>query len=180
MVASATVLLAAACGSGGSTSTTTTSGSGYQGNGGRGQAFAAYAACMKQNGVTLTLPSAGARPRGSRGPDGAGYPSGMPRPDRSGGARGDFPGGGGFPGGGAFAKPAGVDDATWQKAQAACASLLPTGRPRGNGMNAAYRNCLQQHGVTLGGNLNTTDPNVKKAMETCQVLRPSVAPSPTA
>ena len=177
LVASAAVALTAACGGGsGGTSNAAATGSATPGYGGRGQAFTAYVDCMKQNGVTLTLPSFGPRTGASRGPQGGGFPSGMPRPDGSRGPRGGFPGGGGF-----LQKPAGIDDATWQKAQAACASVRPSGRPGGgNGMNAAYRNCLQQHGVTLGGNADTADANVKKAMEICKVLRPSAAPAPTA
>ena len=106
-------------------------------------------------------------------------PSGMPRPSGSAGFRGGgFPGGGGF----GFTKPDGVDDATWQKAQAACASLRPSfggggGRNGGNGMNAAYRNCLKEHGVTTTGKLDPADPTVKKAMDTCKVLQPSATPS---
>jgi hypothetical protein len=111
----------------------------------------------------------------------------MPRPDRSAGAGRPSGGpGGGFPGGGfgGFGKPAGVDDATWEKAQTACASLRPSGRPgggggRGNGADAAYRNCLQDHGVTLGGGLKTTDPATQQALEACKVLQPAASPTPT-
>ena len=83
-------------------------------------------------------------------------------------------------------KPDNVSQDTWDKAQAACASVLPSfGAGRGNrgnnGANAAYRNCLQQHGVTLGETpLNTADPAVKKAEETCKVLRPTPSVTPTA
>lgn len=171
VAASATVLLAAACsnGSGG----TTAGGGGNGGNGAGGNtAFAAYADCLKKNGVTITLPSGGPRNR----PSGGARPSGFPRPTGSAGQRG-----GGFPGGGGFGKPDGVDDATWQKAQAACASLRPSGRPgggNGGGANAAYRNCLRDHGVTLGQGLSTTDPKVATAMATCKVLRPTTTPTP--
>lgn len=180
LVASAALVLSvAACGGGSDDSSSASSN-----NPGRGNSeLAAYTACLQKNGVTITMPSGGARMRPS---DGAGrpsgMPSGMPRPSGSAGARG----GGGFPGGGGgFTKPAGVDQATWDKAQAACASVRPSfgaGQGRGgNGANAAYRNCLQQHGVTLGeGGLNTTDPTVKKAEETCKVLRPTASATPTA
>jgi hypothetical protein len=175
LVASAAVLLAAACG--GSTSSNSGSGDGNSGNNGGGRnnaAFTAYIDCMAKNGVTIAMPSGGPRPSRSPGE----FPSGQPRPSGSAGNRG----GGGFPGGGnMFQKPAGVDDATWEKAQAACASVRPSGRGgNGGGANQAYRNCLQQHGVTLGGNLNTTDPTVQKAMETCKVLRPTASATPTA
>jgi hypothetical protein len=169
MTASATVALAAAC----SGSSTPASGGGNQAAGG-GAAFTAYADCLKKNGVTITIPTGSPRTR----PSGEARPSGQPRPSGSAGNRG-----GGFPGGG-FGKPEGVDDATWQKAQAACASLRPSGRPGGggrggdNGANAAYRNCLRDHGVTMGaGGLNTTDPATAKALEACKVLRPTATPT---
>lgn len=176
-MASAAVLLAAACG-GSTTSSSSGTGGGGNGGGGNAAAFTAYIDCMAKNGVTITMPSF--QPRASRSP--GEFPSGQPRPSGSAGAR---RGGGGFPGGGGmFQKPAGVDDATWTKAQAACASVRPSGRGNGgggNGANAAYRNCLQQHGVTLGdGNLKTSDPTVKKAMETCKVLRPAPSATPSA
>ncbi|WP_433293168.1 hypothetical protein ACQP2F_29940 [Actinoplanes sp. CA-030573] len=182
VVASAAVLLAAACG-GGSDSSGGGNATGT-GGGGNNQAFTAYIDCLKKNGVTITLPSRGPRGDGaSRGPGEGfpegGFPSGMPRPSGSAFARGN-----GVPGGGFLQKPAGVDDATWEKAQSACASVRPSfggNRNGGNGANAAYRNCLQQHGVTQGETpLNTADPTVKKAMETCKVLQPQPNASPTA
>jgi hypothetical protein len=182
IVAAATVALAAACGGGDSPdSTGTDEGPGQ--NGGGNNAFAAYAQCLQQNGVTITMPSAGVRNRPSggfsRGPDGN-RPSGMPRPSGSG-----FPrGGGGFPGGMGMQKPADVDQATWDKAQAACAAQLPSGRPGGNrdnGANAAYRNCLRDHGVAQnGGQPDANDETVKKAQEACQVLRPQPSATPSA
>jgi hypothetical protein len=114
-------------------------------------------------------------------PDGA-RTSGMPRPRPSGSAGRGFPGGGGF--GGGFAKPANVDDATWQKAQQACASVRPSfgpGNRQGGGtQNAAFQNCMKDHGVTDLQNLSTTDPTVKKALDVCRVLRqsqPSATPA---
>jgi hypothetical protein len=170
LVASAALVLsAAACGGGSAASSTGT------GNNGSGNtAFAAYTQCLQQNGVTITMPSGGPRSRPS---DGAGRPSGQPWPSGSAGARGGFPGGGGFQ------KPDNVSQDTWDKALAACKSMRPSmaaGRG-GTGANAAYRNCLQQHGVTLGqGGLNTTDPTVKKAEEICKVLSPAASATPTA
>jgi hypothetical protein len=80
-----------------------------------------------------------------------------------------------------------VDDATWQKAQQACASLLPSGGPQGGGQNnsaiTAYRNCLSQHGVTAStgaGQLNTADPAVAAAVKACAALEPSGQPAPSA
>ena len=169
-VASAAVLLVAACGG-------NSSGSSGGGQNGGNNAFAAYTQCLAKNGVTITMPSRGAR-TGAGFPQGA-RPSGMPRPSGSRGA------GGGFPGGGGFQKPEGVDDATWQKAQEACAPVRPSfggGNRGGNGQNSAFRNCLKDHGVTAtGGNLDTDDATVKKALETCRVLQqPQASATPTA
>ncbi len=187
-VAATAVAFTAACGGGSGDS----SGTGPNANGGGGgnNEFAAYVECLQKNGVTITMPSFGARNRpsggASRGP-GEGYPgggtrSGGPRPSGS-----RFPGGG-FPGGGfGIQKPAGVDDATWEKAQSACASLRPSGRPgngnRGNGQNAAFQNCMKDHGVTIteGQRLDPNDATVKKALETCRVLQqPQPSTTPTA
>lgn len=179
-------MLAAGCG--GSKSSTTSTSPGQQPGG--SDSVQAYLSCLSKNGVTMQMPSgrpsfpgdtrpSGVRPSGAF-PSGA-FPSGV-RPS------GGFPGGGGgFPGGGGgglFQKPSNVDDATWQKAQAACASVRPSfGSGGGNGDNgatAAYRNCLSQHGVTVGnGPLNTADPKYAAAAKACAPLRPSVAPSAT-
>ncbi|GIF37138.1 hypothetical protein [Actinoplanes xinjiangensis] len=189
---SVAMLFTAACGS--DEATTDDSGTTGQ-NGGGDSAFAAYISCLNENGVTVTMPSGGpgggTRPSGapdgvrpSGGPGGGEsgvLPSGRPRPSGSAGQRG----GGGFPGGGGFSKPEGVDDATWQKAQEACASVRPSmGAGRGNsgggngnggggrGANAAYENCLKENGVTDTTNPDTSDATVKKAVETCSVLKP--------
>jgi hypothetical protein len=176
VVASAALLISAAACGGGSDADSANGGGGTPEG---ASAFTAYTDCLKQNGVTITLPSGGPRTRPSGGAFPSGRPSGMPRPSGSARAGGD-----GLPGGGGFTKPEGVDDATWQKAQTACASVRPSGRPggggngRGSGMNAAYRNCLQDHDVTLDqGGLNTADPAVQKAVEACKALAPSAAPS---
>jgi hypothetical protein len=187
LVATGAVLLAAACGGGSdSSNSSSTGGQNANGGGGNNAAFTAYIACLNKNGVTIAMPSGGVR--GNRPSDGASrspreFASGQPRPSGSAGARGGgFPGGGGF-----FQKPANVDDATWTKAEAACASVRPSfgagggnGGNRGNGMNAAYANCLKQHGVTDTTKLDTGDATVKKAMETCKVLSPAPSASPTA
>lgn len=182
LVASAALVVSVAACSGGSDASTATP-AGNQGDG-QNNAFAAYTQCLQKNGVTITMPSGQPRTRPSGGAGRpSGFPSGFPRPSGSAGQRG----GGGFPGGGGFmTKPDNVSQDTWDKAQAACASVLPSfGAGRGNrgnnGANAAYRNCLQQHGVTLGETpLNTADPAVKKAEETCKVLRPTPSATPTA
>ncbi|MEN3306453.1 MAG: osmoprotectant transport system substrate-binding protein [Micromonosporaceae bacterium] len=156
---------AVACGGG----STGTPGSSATNGGGGNNAFQAYLSCLRQNGVTIQAPAG--RPSGRPG----GFPSGV-RPSGGPGGGGGFPGGGG-----GFQKPAGVDDATWQKAQTACASLRPSGGPGGNrdnGATRAYRDCLSNHGVTASaGPLNTADPKVAAAEQACAVLRPSTAPS---
>jgi hypothetical protein len=176
LVAAAALLVSAAACGGSDTPATGTGNPGGAGSNG----FAAYAECLAKNGVTITMPSGGPRVRPSGAPSGfpgGGFPSGAPRPSGSGRP------GGGFPGGG-FGKPEGVDDATWQKAQQACASVLPSGRAGGNGrggngMSAAYRNCLQDNGVTLGqGGLATADPAVAKAVKACQALAPTASAAP--
>jgi hypothetical protein len=185
LVASAAlVCTVAACG--GSDDSGSSAAPGQQGGGGGNNGFAAYTQCLSQNGVTVTMPSGMARTRpsdgASRGPRGN-WPSGQPRP--SGSARpSGFPGGGGF--GGGFQKPADVDDATWQKAQSACASLRPSmgagrgnGNGRGNGLNAAYTNCLKEHGVTDLSTLGSTDAKVTEAKTACKALAPTASPTPT-
>jgi hypothetical protein len=127
----------------------------------------AYTACLSQHGVTM--PSS--FPRGNR-PSGA--PSG--RPSRgAGGGRAGF---GNQP-------PPGVDAATWQQAQQACAALRPSGGP-GNGGNrnnaavTAYRNCLSDHGVSMSAGpngLDANDPKVAEAMKVCEPLRPTARPT---
>jgi hypothetical protein len=175
VAAAGAVMLAAACGGGSGSDTT---GGAAPGGGGRNNAaFTAYADCLKKNGVTITVPSGGPRVR----PSGAARPGGPPRPRPSGSARARQ-----FPGGGFFGKPAGVDDATWQKAQSACASLRPSfgagdrgGRP--NGADQAYVNCLRDHGVEMGQGQRprSADPATRKALDACKVLRPTAGPAPT-
>jgi hypothetical protein len=91
--------------------------------------------------------------------------------------------------------PAGVTSAQFQQALQACRSQLPTGG--GNFQNnpafAAYRNCLQLHGVTLPppgsstsssvpgggqgfGGLDRTNPTVQAALQACAALRPAGGP----
>jgi hypothetical protein len=145
--------------------------------GGTNAALEAYTTCLSQNGVKL--PSF-TRPTGRP----SARPSGI-RPSRSPGAGGGFGGGGfsgGFGGGGLFGDannpPQGVDAATWKAALTACASKRPTFNGGGNQNNSqftAYRNCLQDHGVTMdqGTRLSTTDPKTAAALKTCAPLRPT-------
>lgn len=134
--------------------------------------FTAYRDCMAQNGVTL--PDMGQPPAGGAMPTGA-PPSGMPAGAPPSGAAG---------GPGGFALPDGVDQATFDKAQTACASLRPT---MGGGRAparldetavAAFKSCMTDHEVTIpsGDNwmtqLDRTDAKVKAAMDTCAPLLP--------
>jgi hypothetical protein len=136
-----------------------------------------YASCLRKNGVTMPQGNGSGRPSGM-------MPSGG-RPGRVGGSGG--PRGSGDPSGGPGGRiPQGVDPSAWAKAQEACAALRPSGGfgngNRGNA-NAAYRNCLSEHGVTssAGAQLNSTDPTVAEAMKTCAPLRETgSAPAPSA
>ncbi|WFF02699.1 hypothetical protein [Micromonospora sp. WMMD964] len=146
-----------------------------------GTAFAAYQDCLRENGVTL--PSAD--PSRSRGARPSGFPTARPsgfptaRPSASGGP------GRGFPGAGQL--PEGVDEATWQKAQEACGSLRPTGRPggrggpdgsaapgggRGDGRQTAYRTCLSGRGVDMD-KIDASDVKTKEALTACAALSPA-------
>jgi hypothetical protein len=187
LTASAVLVLAAACGGGGNGSDSTGEDS-AAGNGQNG--FTAYADCMSKNGVKLNLPSGGAFPRRSgqptARPSGApdGFPGGTMPSGAPGGAMPSGGPGGGVPGGGGFGRPEGVDDTTWQKAQQACRSVMPSfgagGGQRNSAAFTAYRNCLSDHGVTLQGgaqDLNTTDPKTAAAMKACEALRPTARPT---
>jgi hypothetical protein len=171
-----TVLIAACGGSGGGTSAAPSASGAPGGAGG----FQAYAACLQRNGVTLPSGMARAGGRASRSP--GDRPS-----DRPSGRPSDRPGGGGFGGFFGTEAPAGVDAATWEKAQQACQSVRPSGGAGfGGGNNSAftaYRTCLSDHGVTLqngaGQGLNTADPKVAAAVQACEPLRPTGRPGPT-
>lgn len=156
-----------------------------------GNAFAAYTQCLARNGVVL--PSASANPRAGR--TGGVRPSARPSARPSGGTGS----GGGFGGFAGFGNqpPAGVDQATWDKAMQACASVRPSAGPGGGAGGGAdssalvaYRNCLTEHGVTFpsagprggaggGGGaggfagLNSADPKVAAALTACAPLRPT-------
>jgi hypothetical protein len=170
LVATAWVLGACGSSSKSNASSNTTAPSGQNG-------FAAYTDCLRRNGVTLPT----AFPRGNR-PSGrpTARPTNRPTVRPSGGNRG-----GGSGSGFGNQPPAGVDAQTWQKAQQACSSLRPTGNPqnRNNGAFTAYRNCLADHGVTMSsgpGQLDSNDPKVAAALKTCEPLRPTARPAPSA
>ncbi|MDO8309767.1 MAG: hypothetical protein Q7V58_15605 [Actinomycetota bacterium] len=138
--------------------------------------FEAYRSCMADNGVPL----------GDGGAPDGGFPSGMPSSLPSGMPSGMPSGGrgqGGFPGG---SLPDGVDQETFDAAQAACVGLMPQGGPAaGVGRPdetavAAFRSCLIDHDVTVPegedwlADLDRSDAGVAAAMETCAPLLPSV------
>ncbi|GAA2607315.1 hypothetical protein GCM10010399_42790 [Dactylosporangium fulvum] len=142
-----------------------------------------YASCLRNNGVDLPQMNPSNRPSGRPSGFPTARPSGEPRPSGGGGFRGGGPGGGGFFG---TAAPNGVDQQTWEKAQKACESLRPTAFPgngggaNGGGRDAAFRNCLSEHGVTVSGpvdQLDSSDAKVAAALTACAPLRPSARPS---
>jgi len=149
--------------------------------------FQAYVDCLRQHGVTITVPSgrpsgrpSGVRPSRVR-PSGV-RPSGVRPSGGGGGFGGGGFGGGGFPGLG-NEPPSGVDQQTWDAAQQACAAVRPSFGPRAGGSAmTAYRNCLRDHGVTATGDprqLSTADPKVAAAIQACAPLLPTARPSPT-
>jgi hypothetical protein len=82
-----------------------------------------------------------------------------------------------------FSLPPGVTQQQMQSALQACRSLLPSGGRnfQNNPAFAAYRNCLQLHGVTIGTGggqgLDRTNPTVQSAMQACAALRPASSSS---
>ncbi|WP_244296011.1 hypothetical protein [Micromonospora orduensis] len=180
---SAALLMAAGCGSDGDGGSDGPS----QAPAGAPEGVSAYLGCLRDQGIDIsnTLPSG--RPSGFPAGRPTDFPSGRPTASPSGRPSG-FPSGG--PGGGRTDgfRPQGVDDATWQKAQEACASVRPTGGPGGNGpggpaggngdATAAYRNCLADRGVDLRANPATTDPKAAEALKACEVLRPTATATP--
>lgn len=130
--------------------------------------FAAYRDCMAENGITL--------------PDMGALPTAMPSAMPSGGP-GTFPG----------QLPDGVEQETFDAAQAACAELAPTLDPRTAGgpggsravdasALTAFRSCLSDNGVELTADqdpmrdLDRSDPQVKAALDTCAPLFPAPVP----
>jgi hypothetical protein len=190
-------ILFTACGGSGSATPTTSSSSstsgsssnsGSSGTSGKSgsSAFTAYRNCLSQHGVTLPNFSRGNGRRGSGGFPGEGAPGGAGAPGGTG--SGAPPRGGGF---GGFA-----NNPKYQAAAKACASLRPKGGfgggfGRGGGFNspadAAYRNCLKLHGVTLPtGTSSSTPPSTispstfRAASTACAALRPTPTTTPSA
>lgn len=179
-------MLAAACGTSKS-STTAAGGTSTTAKGGSSSSsFAAYAACLKKNGVTLPAGLGAGRPGGSAG---SGAPTGTFPP---GGLRGAGGAAGSFRNNPAF-----------QKAQKACASLRPSGGGfggRGGAGNSAFQafaSCMSSHGITIRGRgfggpgssstsssvpastVDTSSPQYQAAYGTCKALLPTPAASTT-
>jgi len=166
--------LLAACGGAGSSGGSTPVGAAasVSATGGAGS-NAAYRTCLAQHGVT--------------------FPSRSPGQGRPSGGAGNGGGFGGFGGGGGFS----VSPQT-QAAMQACASLRPSGGAfpgggRGGTALTAFRNCMNQQGVTIPttrptarptasstdgtrfflGGLDPNDPKVAAALRVCSPLLPS-------
>ncbi|WFE37374.1 hypothetical protein [Micromonospora sp. WMMD998] len=150
-------------------------------DGGGNNAFVAYRNCLRDNGVVLPSadPDRSPRARPTARPSGfsTARPSGFPTARPSGGAGRRFPG---------MGRPADVDEATWQKAQEACSSLMPTERPGerpggrggpggsdapGAGRDVAYRTCLNGRGVDPDS-LDPSDAKAKEALTACAPVSP--------
>jgi len=197
-------LLLAACGGGSgspsaapptsSGATTTVPGSAGSGDAATSAAAQAYRQCLKDNGVDLP---AGGFGGGFGGRNGGTGPNGSAAPnDANGQAAPPTDNGGSRP---TPSLPPGVDQATFQKALTACASLRPAraagaggagGRLGNSAAMAPYRQCMQDNGVTLpsgppstvAGATATTTPTsrvdrnsdtYKTADAKCRVLLPT-------
>lgn len=92
--------------------------------------LAEYAECLRAQGIDVPEDLEGARPNRSGQPDRSGRPTDRPsaRPSGSAGAEGR-------PAADAL-RPDGVDDASWQQAQDACAASRPQGGRRGDGQSS--------------------------------------------
>lgn len=165
-----------ACGGGGSSasgaSSTTTAPSGSA-------SLASYVQCLELHGVPSSVASTFGQRRGLGGGGAPGSGSGESVPPASPPQ--------------SFARP--TAPSQYQAAIQACRSLRPSfGGGTGGGINsaafAAYRNCLQLHGVTLptpstgGGQASATgpgglfsqlqnDPNFRTAQQACAALAPT-------
>jgi len=192
-IAAALAIALSACGGAGAastagttaaTSSATTGGSngGRQLTGAQQQALQAYRDCMKQNGVDLPAGGGLGRGQGGGGPSSSGStpsntggtPAASARPPQS--------------------LPPGVDQATFDKAQAACSSKLPTGglgqgQARGGAAFQAYLSCLRDNGVpvptTQAGvsgpppSIDRTAPAFAAADAKCRVLLPTPSSTST-
>jgi len=128
----------------------------------------AFTQCMQSHGI-----NAANLPRGAFGRGGGGQNSSQ---SSNGGSNTTGPTT-------SFTLPPGVTQQQMQSALQACRSLLPAGGRnfQNNPAFAAYRNCLQLHGVTTGTGggqgLDRTSPTVQAAMQACSALRPAPSSS---
>ena len=172
-VATAVAGVLAACGGSSSSGTSPAAASTpTSSSGGNAQA---YFACLQQHGVTVPTARPTNRPSGGFGGGGGGG------------------GGGGFFGGQS-------QSPQMQAAQQACASLRPSGGfgGRGGTQLVAFRNCMQQQGVTVPttrpttqptarptgsarylGGLDPNEPKVAAALKVCSPLLPSPGARPS-
>ncbi len=201
-------LIVAGCGGGSTKASASSPSTTAPKTGGTGAAgFEAFTQCMVSHGIPA---SALQRTRPANTPPTTGADAGSTPATSTGGEAGGTGGNRTPP-----SLPAGVTQAQYQAALQACRSQLPAGGGGfgGGGANsaalAAYRNCLQLHGVTLPaagqrpagqpggtgqtpastagsstsqpgfGGLNTSDPTVQAAMTACASLRPARTPGST-
>jgi hypothetical protein len=159
-------VILAACGGGSKTTATASAAQSTTtapANGSRTAQRQAFNQCMKSHGINTTnLPRRGLAGGGGEASNGASSSTG---PTTS------------------FTLPPGVTQQQMQSALQACRSLLPNGGRnfQNNPAFAAYRNCLQLHGVTpgtgFGQGLDRTNPTVQAAMQACAALRPAPSSS---
>jgi hypothetical protein len=158
-------VILAACGGGSKTTATASPGQSTTtapANGNRTAQRQAFNQCMQSHGVNAS----NLRPR-----------------DFGGGGGGTSTTTGGSGPTSSFTLPPGVTQQHLQSALQACRSLLPSGGRnfQNNPAFAAYRNCLQLHGVTAGSGggqgLDRTNPTVQAAMQACAALRPASSSS---
>jgi len=164
-------VILAACGSGSKTTATASasrSTTTAAANGNRTAQRQAFTQCMQSHGI-----NAANLPRGAFGRGGGGQNSSQ---SSNGGSNTTGPTT-------SFTLPPGVTQQQMQSALQACRSLLPAGGRnfQNNPAFAAYRNCLQLHGVTTGTGggqgLDRTSPTVQAAMQACSALRPAPSSS---
>jgi hypothetical protein len=162
-----------ACGGSSASSSSATTAPASAGNPAAG--FQDYQNCLKEHGVTINLPNG----RGAGG-NGSGPPADFTPPE---GFDPNNAQGGGPPGGGGMQKPDNVDQKTWDSAQSACASKMPSlgqGGARGSTELQAYQSCLKDHGVDMTNtSVDRTSEAFKNAQEACKELLPARTPPTT-
>ncbi len=164
-----------------SSTTADGTGAGRQLTGAQQQAFQAYRDCLKQNGVDLPAGGFGRGQGGQGSSSSVAADAGSTPPDSARSPR---------------ALPPGVDQATFDKAQAACRSKLPAGgfgqgggQRRGGPAFQAYLSCLRDNGVpvptTQAGvsgpppSIDRNSPAFAAADAKCRVLLPTPSTSST-